>query len=344
MAEELVAVYRNQVFQIRHTRQERLDSGLTCRLGLNVPAAHSAALARAFNGVSLPMAWCDVEPETGSYRWQAQDELFAWAETQGLPVSAGPLIDFASMKLPAWLWLYERDLQSLAGFMCAFVETAVRRYKGRIRRWQLTAASNSAALLSLGEDELLWLTVRLAEAARQVDPTLELIVGLAQPWGEYMALEDRTHSPFIFSDTLIRSGLNLLAVDLEVVMGPSPRGSYCRDPMELSRMLDLYSLLGVPLRVTMGYPSLSARDPRSDPEQTLQGGYWRSGFTPEVQARWVEVFAALALCKPFVQGVQWVHVSDAEPHLFPHCGLVDAMGRPKPVLEALQTLRENHLN
>src|SRR5262249_8027436 len=191
---------------IRHARQQRLDTGLTCRLGLSVPTAHSAALARAFNGVSLPMSWCDVEPETGYYRWQAQDDLFGWAEEQGLPVSAGPLIDFASMKLPGWLWLYERDLQSLAGFMCAFVETTVRRYKGRIRRWQLTAASNSAALLSLGEDELLWLTVRLAEAARQVDPGLELIVGLAQPWGEYMALEDRTHSPFIFADTLIRSG------------------------------------------------------------------------------------------------------------------------------------------
>ena len=69
----------------------------------------------------------------------------------------------------------------------------------------------AAGILSLGEDELLWLTVRLVEAARQVDPGLELIVGIAQPWGEYMALEDRIHSPFIFADTLIRAGLNLAA-------------------------------------------------------------------------------------------------------------------------------------
>ena len=35
---------------------------------------------------------------------------------------------------------------------------------------------------------------------------------------------------------------------------------------------------------------------------------------------------ALALCKPYVQGVQWTHFRDAEPHQFPHCGLLDARG------------------
>ena len=143
----------------------------------------------------------------------------------------------------------------MAGFMCKFVEAAVRRYRHRIRRWQLTAASNSASVLSLTEDELLGLTYRLAEAARQVDPTLEIVVGVAQPWGEYMAAAERTHSPFVFADTLIRSGMNLAALDVEIVMGPTPRGSYCRDLLETSRILDLYALLGVPLRVTLGYPS-----------------------------------------------------------------------------------------
>ena len=130
-----------------------------------------------------------------------------------------------------------------------------RRYRHRIRRWQLTAASNSASVLSLTEDELLGLTYRLAEAARQIDPTLEIVVGVAQPWGEYMATVERTHSPFVFADTLIRSGMNLAALDVELVMGSSLRGSYCRDLLEASRLLDLYALLGVPLRVTLATPA-----------------------------------------------------------------------------------------
>ena len=76
----------------------------------------------------------------------------------------------------------------------------------------------------------------------------------------------RTHSPFIFTDTLIRSGLNPAAVDVEVVMGVGGRGSYCRDALDTSRLLDLYALLGVPLRVTLGYPSADGSDPDADPE------------------------------------------------------------------------------
>src|SRR5262249_4343845 len=154
-------------------------------------------------------------------------------------------------------------------------EAAVRRYRHRVRRWQLTAASNWASVLGLSEDERLSLTFRLGEAARQVDPALELVVGVSQPWGEYMALADHTYSPVIFADTLIRSGLQLAALDVEIVMGVNGRGSYCRDLLETSRLLDMYALIGVDLQVTLGYPSSDKSDPEADPELLVGAGTWR---------------------------------------------------------------------
>ncbi len=343
-ADGLVRAYVDQVLSIRHQRQERLDSGLSCRLGTSLlPPPLGAAFLQTCNTACLPMTWNTIEVEEGTYSWEQTDALLNGVQAQGLDVLAGPLVDFSSASLPAWLWLWEKDLTSLASFTCKFVEAAVRRYKGKVRRWQVAAASNCANVLSLGEDELLGLTYRLAEAARQVDPGLEILIGIAQPWGEYMALEDRTHSPFIFADTLIRSGLNLAALDVEVVMGVTPRGSYCRDLLETSRLLDLYALLGVPLHVTLGYPSGDKADPDADPEVRVTGGRWHAGFTPADQADWGAAFVSLALCKPFVQGVRWAHFSDAEPHQFPFCGLVDARGQPKPALHVLRELREKHL-
>jgi hypothetical protein len=342
-ANQLVQVYTDQVFTIRHQRLPRLDTAFACRLERADTPASLADVAGAFNTVCVPLSWNTVEAEEASYNWGPWDAMVAAAVGQGLGVTAGPLIDFSSARLPDWLWLWERDLTSLATFMCKFVEAAVRRYRDRIRRWQLTAASNSARILSLTEEELLGLTYRLGEAARQVDPTLELVIGVAQPWGEYMTEENRTHSPFVFADTLIRSGLNVSALDIEVVMGLTPRGSYCRDLLEASRILDLYALLGVPLRVTLGYPSDEAADDDADPELRVDGGRWRGGFTPEVQADWAEWFPALALCKPYVQGVQWCHLSDAGPHQLPHCGLLDKQNRPKPALAQLRALREKHV-
>jgi hypothetical protein len=343
-AHQLVSAYVAQVFQIRHQRQPRLDSTLACRLGQIVPpTALTALLTSAFNSVCVPISWGRVESEEATYRWEEYDALIDWASKQKLDISAGPLVDFSAAQLPPWLWQWQRDLAGMASFMCKFVETAVRRYRSRIRRWQLTAASNCANVLSLTEDDLLGLTYRLAESARHVDSSLELIVGIAQPWGEYMVQSECIHSPFLFADTLIRAGLNLSALDIELVMGVTPRGSYCRDLLEISRMLDLYALLGVPLRVTLGYPSSPQADADADPDLRVEGGRWGNGFTNEMQAAWTAEVTALVLCKPYVQSVQWAHFRDAEPHQFPHCGLVDGRDQVKPALQKLRELREMHL-
>jgi hypothetical protein len=343
-AHDLVQTYVEQVFQIRQQRSPTLDTALGVQLGSRIPEGPAAdALLRAANSVRLPLAWHEVEPGEGRFVWEPHDALIDWCLRQNLTVTAGPLIDFSSARLPEWLWLWERDLSSLASFMCTYVETAVRRYRSRVRRWQLSTASNCARILSLGEDELLWLTVRLAETARQVDPGLELIVGVAQPWGDYMAAEERIHSPFIFADTLIRTGLNLGALDLELVMGVTPRGSYCRDLLETSRLLDLYSLLGVPVTATVGYPSAAGADDLADPELRVDAGHWREGLAPANQADWASAFTGLAVAKPYVQAVHWAYWSDAEPHAFPHCGLVDAAGQLKPAVQAVQELRSKHL-
>ena len=135
--------YVEQVFAIRHQRQPRLDSTLSCRLGPTVPSAEvGESLLQALNGFHVPLSWHTVELEEGSFRWEPWDIVVEWAEHQGVELTAGPLVDFSSAQLPAWLWQWERDIAGIAAFLCKFVEMAVRRYRGRIRRWQLTAGSN----------------------------------------------------------------------------------------------------------------------------------------------------------------------------------------------------------
>lgn len=341
----LLKLYTEQMFAIRHVREPRLKATLACRLGPTFPPPSAVEpLSSAFNAVALPFGWKEVEPAQGDQRWEPWDALVAWAAEHRFEIQGGPLIDFSSARLPDWLWLWNRDPSSVARFMSAYVTAVVQRYRGRVRAWQVTAASNWATVLGLAEDDLLWLTLRLAEAARRADRDAELSVGLAQPWGEYMAQEDRTHSPFVFADTLLRSGLDFGALDVEVVAGVSPRGSYCRDLLDTSRMLDLYAQLGVPLRVTFGYPSADGPDPGADSDQTVGGGRWGGGFTPIAQADWAAAASTVALCKPWVRGVCWVSLSDAEPHLFPHCGLLDSLGIPKPAIERLGAVRKAHFN
>jgi hypothetical protein len=343
-ARDLVGHYMEEMFQARLRRQNPLDTAWGCRLtGHGLDGTDRRLLASFCNAVGLSFAWKEIEPAEGEFHWDAYDALLQWAQSTGLRVTAGPLIDFSPSQLPDWLWLWRGDLSNIASLACDYVSTVLRRYGDRIRCWQLSAASNLAAVLGLGEEELLWLTARLVETARQVDAKLELIVGIAQPWGEYMAKDDRTHSPFIFADTLIRAGLNLAALDLEIVMGVSPRGTYCRDLLEVSRLTDLYSLLGVPLRITLGCPSSSQRDPLAEQELAVNAGYWSKGWDTAAQTEWTSACASLVLCKPYVQGMHWTHWSDSLPHQFPMCGLVDGSRRPKPALAKLENIRRRYL-
>lgn len=342
-AEDLVAAYVSQVFAVRHQRQSQLDTLLTCRVPAVPEAAMVQPLQETCNAVCVPLAWNEVEPAEADYRWGPHDALIDWARQNRMPVVAGPIIDFSPARLPDWVWLWEGDVTNLAGLMCDHVEAMVKRYRDRVRTWQITAGSNLPGILGLGEDELLWLTVRVVEAARQVDPYLDLVIGIAQPWGDYMSARDCNHSPFAFADTLIRSGLSLSAIDLELVMGVAPRGSYCRDVLDVSRLLDLYALLGVPLQATLGYPCAEGPDADADSELAVAAGHWRGAPSPQTQAEWAETFGALALCKPAVRAVQWAGWHDGARHQFPHCGLFNRDGTPRPAQQRLRDLRTAHL-
>ena len=130
---------------------------------------------------------------------------------------------------------------------------------------------------------------------------------------------------------------------MEWFLGTSPRGVYCRDLLESSRLLDLFGLLGVPVQVSLAYPSSAQPDPKADGTERVGGsGRWRD-FSLDSQADWAGTFASLALCKSFVSGGFWNHLSDADPHRIPNAGLVDARGSIKPAFDRLRNLRESHL-
>jgi hypothetical protein len=343
-SEQLLRAFIQQVFHIRHQQHPRLDTDLGCRLGAAVPPEPvGKALCDAFNTICLPLTWDTVQTAEKGFRWEPHDEMLDWATASAMHVVGGPLIDFRPQRLPGWLLSRKVNLAAIASSASGYVSTVVKRYRGRIRSWLLTVGGNTSEIPGIGEEEMLWLLVQIAETARQSDPGLELAIGLIQPWGEYLASQPQQHSPFMFADTLVRSGVSLSCLDLEIVMGVSPRGSYCRDLLDLSRLIDLYGQLGLPLQLTLGFPSDSGPDRAASADLQVDAGSWGDGFTPQVQGRWATEFGELALCKPTVRSVQWVHLCDSEPHYFPACGLVDSQGNLKPALESFRQLRATHL-
>jgi hypothetical protein len=257
-------------------------------------------------------------------------------------MTAGPLLDLSPEGLPQWLWQWEHDFLNLQSFVCDFVETAVARYAGLIRQWEVSARVNSGGALALSEENRLSLVARTLEVVRQVDDELKLMVRIDQPWGGYQARGQHRLSPLHFIDALIRSGVGLHGVNLEIAVGYSPRGTPPRDLLDFSRLIDLWSCLGIPLEVTLAFPSSTEPDPNATSDLEVETPQWKAGWTEASQAAWVDAYLPMLMAKQVVVGIYWSHFSDAIPHHFPHAGLLRADNTPKPALENFVKYRREY--
>lgn len=284
-----------------------------------------------FDHFRMELSWRAVEPTESRFNWESGDSVINWAKRSQMPLSAGPLVNFSTIGIPDWLWIWHGDLANLAHFMCDYVEAVVTRYRPFVQRWLVCSGCNVGGALGFGEDEMLWLTTRLVESVRQVAPEAELVVGVSQPWGDYMSRDEHTYSPVVFLDTLLRANLRLAGIELEIIPGVLPQGSYWRDLLDTSRLLDQFADLGMPVEMTLGIPASAEPDPIADPDARVIGGDWTGEYSPQVQADRAMAMLKLAASKPYVSHFVWSHYSDAVPHRHPHCGLLDRHGFPRPV-------------
>lgn len=334
-AEILSLSYAQQALAGRQQRYPQLPALLGCELGGALPSAAAEPLfLSAFNSAVVRCAWNAIESSEGEYAWEPVDQQLAWCEAHKLKIRAGALIDFSPGGLPAWLANWEHDLLNVQSFVCDFVETAIARYLGRIRSWEVVAYPNSGGALALNEESRLTLTARVLDIARQVDEEAQLSIRIDQPWGEYQARGLNRLSPLQLTDALLRSGVGLAGVNLEIACGYLPRGTAYRDLLEMSRMVDSWSVLQVPLHITLACPSEVKPDPLAAPDQEVDPHVWPRPADESQQAHWLEQFLPLFMAKPAVASVNWSTFSDATGHQFPHSGLLRPDGTPKPALEA----------
>ena len=344
-AADLIAdTYVEQALALRHRMSPQLPTWLAAPLPAKpLPAPTAEMIQTAFNTFGVALTWRNVEPREGSYEWSTFDAQVEWCHAQGAPVIGGPLIWIDPAGMPDWTKNAIGNFEDLTAFASDYVSTVVQRYHGRFAMWEVMARINSTTSFRMTEDQRLQLAIRMVEVARRVDPDTPCILRFDQPWGEYLRNDkDFELTPLHFADALVRSGLQLGGVGLEFNVGYQPHGTSWRDRLDFSRLLDMWSYLGLPLHVTLTAPSRQAPDPRAN--QQIQSVPSSTPWTNDAQAQWAQQMTPLLLSKAFVHSVTWGHLSDADPHEFPHSGVIDEFGRAKPTLTALSHIRRLHLH
>lgn len=339
-AAKLTKSYVRQRLAVRFKRTPQLPVSFGCQLNQDdLKLDHALSLTDLFNAVAVPVEWSRIEPQEGTYHWDNCDAVVNWAHDRKLLMRAGPLLDFSENGLPTWLQQWGHDFYNLQSFISDFVETAVSRYTGKVRVWELATRANVGGAFKLNEEERLSLLARTLEVARQVDGEAQFFLRIDQPWGEYQTRGEHRLSPVQFVDALLRFGTGLAGVNLEIPIGFEGRGNAPRDLLDFSRMIDQWTILEVPLHVTLCAPSGSAADPLANPECKVQQRESAVDWDAAAQACWITEYVSLLMAKQSVVGINWSHLSDASPHIFPNGGLVDVSGRSKYGLDALARCR-----
>jgi hypothetical protein len=284
-----------------------------------------------------------LAPSEGQYRWDLFDAQLAWCRRNRLAIEAGPLIEFRQGAIPDWLWLWEGDFETISGLIADFVRQAVSRYRGKVPLWNVVHRAASGEVLGLTEEEQVRVAARAVQIAHQTDPSAQLIIGVDRPWAEWMGSSHFQLGPLHLCDYLLRAELGISGVAIEIAPGYSTPGSHIRDLFELSRLLDLYSLLNVPLYLWMAFPSADGPDPNAEPGIRVETSQWPSPPNEASQAAWGAKWIAMAVAKPFVRTVSWLQSSDALPHIYPHGGLIRPNQTAKPLVSWMQSLRAETL-
>lgn len=342
-AEVLTKAYIDQRLTIRLKKAAQFPVSLGCNLGHSLPdPGWNTHVLGTFNAASIPIEWRDVESQEGDYQWTRLDAQVEWCLQNKLLLRGGPLLDLSRNGLPKWLEQWGHDFFNLQSFLCDFVETAISRYLGKIRLWEVSSRVNTGGAFQLSEENCLTLVARTLEVARRIDEESQLFIRIEQPWGTYQSRGQHRLTPIQFVDALLRCGVGLSGVNLEIAVGYRERGSASRDILDFSRMIDAWSSLEVPLHVTLAFPSATTPDPNANPEIVLDANGWKTSGSEDAQAAWLDAHLPLLAAKQAITGIFWTHLSDAVPHEFPNAGLLDQTARAKKILGTLQEFNQRH--
>jgi len=331
-AGELLAyAHANAALCMRYASRGASRSSVGVRVDLDLDPLRLAPVLADIDLLMIPTPWRALEPQPGSYELANLDRWIHYAAKAGKRIVLGPLLDLSDGVLPIWMIPKRHDEVALRDRHAQFCSTIIHRYGAAVGMWITAVGLNECRFVPLRPESMVDLTRRVAVAIRHSLPKARLMVELAHPWGEDVALSPKAIPPLRWVQMLIDEGVRFDAVGVRVLQGVQERGGMVRDLLQISAMLERLVHLKVPIMLTaVGLPS--SGKPGS-------AGAWRGTPSPELQARWLAAIVTIGLSKRFIETVCWGQLVDKDPSQ-PAMGLLTAEGKPKPSWEQFCSIRK----
>ena len=310
--------------------------------------AYRRALVPNADFVRMPMWWKTIEPQEQQFNWHPIDEWMEFLRRARLPVVAGPLVHFAEVSIPEWLYIWEHDYETVRDLLYEHIERVVSRYGPQVALWNVISGLHVNAQFPFTFDQLMDLTRMAVSLVKKVHAPARTMIELTQPWGEYYAANQRSIPPMLYADMIVQSGIQFDVFGVQIKFGVPRDGCWQRDLFQISSLLDRFSTLGKPVMISaMQVPS---NPPEGTPGIVMSAGIWRRPWSDALQAKWLEAVTDIALSKPFVEAICWQDLIDMPAKTIslgqsvPFGGLTNPDLSPKQSLRTWANLRKAVMN
>ncbi len=311
-----------------------------CQLNPGLSAEQlSNEILGTLNFVQVPVCWADLQPTRTQFNLASLDRWFEFLLKRRVSIKLGNVISFAESNLPAWLKAKNVEFELIRDLVYEFLTTIANRYGKYLRSWTILSGIHADNHFNMNFEQILDICRLASLRAKQLCPRATSVIEISQPWGEYYANNPRSIHPYLFSDMVAQSGINFDAFAIRLLFGHAKDGLYLRDFFQLSALIDRYAILGKPLHIITAVPSqpteeTEGRGPKWD------AGYWEHPWSPEVQAKWFEVFCQTALSKPQVESITWDALCDNHCSQVPFSGLFSKTWTSKPIFATIRELQK----
>ena len=345
--EELALAHAELLLNKRNSSGNMPESPVGCGVGMELEGDRlRAGLAANFDFLYLPVSWRHLAPEEGEYRWSAMDQWIEWIGRERVPAIVGPIISFEPMMVPDWLYIWERQFDTVRDLIYEHVERVVARYASTVTTWNVVSGLHVNSHFPFTFDQIMDLTGMVNTLVKKTQATAKTLIEIRQPFGEYYGANQRSIPPMTYADLLTQGAISFDGFSVKLFMGQAVPGQYTRDLMQVSCLLDQFASLGKPLTLTIAAPSKSVSQlmtaaAGNDEPVDPNCGFWRKPWSPLVQSHWLEAVLKIALSKPFVESVAWHDLIDHRDSELPLGGLVGQDQHPKGALRRLIVFRKS---
>ncbi len=307
----------------------------------------TAGFERAWTGIQIPntdLRSDDAFPKSLGPENCADFPVISWSQWANASLRShlvsnrfvlGPLLDASPDGLSTEL----RSLDNFESRRLHLLQQIKREFSGTplTPTWiHAVGGLNGMGHRLLNYPQQLQFTVDIVQSLEELLPTTPIMVSFDGPWGERLAWSVGGAHALQIADSLLRRGLRINMLGLDINLDYWPHGSLLRDPVQWIDLIDLWSQLGLPLvihlRAATGVYSATVNRPIAI----------RNSCSESEMCHLLSTVVPMLLSRPMVRAIVWQQFYNGDDQRYPCGGLLDDSGQLKAIGQAWQNCRRHY--